>query len=61
MSRLQQALINWRAAERTHARAVLAAEYPVEIRSRADAMDYALHNVRLIVDSEPWAEIARND
>lgn len=55
--RLREALINWRWAERHHAMFVLNAAHPLEIQTAADAEAHALHQVRLIVDSEPWAAI----
>jgi hypothetical protein len=58
-ARLQQVLVQWRAAEREHARAVLCAAHPTRIQELADARERALHHVRLNVDSEPWAEICR--
>ena len=60
-ARLHQALVQWRDAERRHARAVLYAAHPLELRSLSDAAEYALHHVRLNVDAEPWAEIARDE
>ena len=59
--RLKQVLIEWRAAEKAHAYSVLCASHPDRIRELADAMERALHHVRLNVDTEPWAEIAFNE
>jgi hypothetical protein len=58
LMQLRDALIAWRAAERTHARAVLAAAHPVHLRNLDNAERNALRKVREIVDSQPWAEIA---
>jgi hypothetical protein len=58
---LRDALIAWRTAERTHARAVLAACHPVHLRNLDNAERNALRKVREIVDSEPWVEIALDE
>ena len=58
LMQLRDALIAWRTAERTHARAVLAAAHPVHLRNLANAEANALRKVREIVDSQPWVEIA---
>jgi hypothetical protein len=58
---LRDALIAWRIAERTHARAVLAACHPVHLRNLDNAQRNALRKVREIVDSSPWVEIALDE
>jgi hypothetical protein len=60
-ARLHQVLVEWRAAERAHARAVLCAAHPMRIQELADEMERALHHVRLNVDAEPWSEITRDE
>lgn len=57
-SRLQQVLVEWRKAEREHAKAVLCSAHPSRIRELSDYEQIALHHVRMIVDSEPWADLA---
>jgi hypothetical protein len=47
---LRDALIAWRTAERTHARAVLASAHPVHLRNLDNAQRNALRKVREIVD-----------
>lgn len=62
MTRLEQlkaALIAWRKAEREHAVAVLSATTPNQRERLADADARALSEVRKIVDSQPWADIAQ--
>jgi len=59
-NRLRTALVNWRVAERKHATYVLRAAHPLDIRTAADAEAYALREVRLIVDSEPWSAILQD-
>ena len=51
---LRDALIAWRTAERTHARAVLAAAHPVHLRNLNNAQRNALRKVRTLVDIQPW-------
>ena len=58
---LQKLLLDWRAAERRHAKAVLRAEHPLGLRSMADSLEYALHKLRTYIDSEPWAALARDE
>ena len=55
--KLQAACVVWRQTELQHARAVLCACVPDEIRHAAADEADALQRLRLIVDSEPWAEI----
>ena len=58
---LQEALIAWRRIERQHSVAVLCANHPATIQSLKEISERALDDVRKIIDSEPWAEIARGD
>lgn len=58
---LQEALITWRRREKDVARAVLAANHPGHIRALKEEEEKALHALRLLVDSEPWAAIARDE
>lgn len=55
--RLQRVLTDWRKAEIEHAKAVLCAAHPYQIKELADAEERALHHVRLLVDSQPWADL----
>jgi|ERR1017187_189298 hypothetical protein len=56
--RLKFACTEWRQAEREYARAVLTAQHPQQILDLADTEARALARLRLMIDSEPWAEIA---
>jgi hypothetical protein len=58
---LKQALINWRRCEIQLARAVLSATHPDYIEPLQKELDHATDELRKIVDSEPWAAIARGD
>lgn len=57
LHRLQDALIEWRAAERVWATRVLSSALPIYIAEARDAELQALAKVRAIVDSEPWSDI----
>jgi len=59
LTRLQNALIEWRAAERKHAEHVLRASHPIDIREAADIEERAISKIRIIIDSEPWSDIAQ--
>lgn len=61
LDELQKLLIAWRAAERKHGAAVLRAFHPNEIKKLADAEAHAVRDLRIFVDSEPWAEIAQHE
>lgn len=56
--RLKFACTEWRRAEREHARSVLTAQHPNQILELAEAEARAESRLRLMIDSEPWAEIA---
>ena len=54
---LKEALLAWRKAEKERAYAVLGSCHPDEIARLTAQQEKELHRLRVIVDSEPWADI----
>lgn len=58
---LREALITWRRSEIALCHAILSAQNPDHIRVLKNEEQHSLQALRILVDSEPWAEIAMGE